>query len=140
MAKKEEKKIRTLPRQAELPDHLSLKVIKAWKHVTRRLAESDLLDEQRAKKGIFWRYVSAIPDKIERYKITKNTKKLYGLNDGEYETLKSLTNAYGIYSPENYDADSPLRDITKPKLVKFERDKRRALEGLVDEQYYAEAA
>src|SRR3989344_8551587 len=113
MAKeKKEEKIKIMPRHSELPDHLSLKVIKAWKHLTRTLADRELLDEQRAKKGIFWRYVTLIPDKVERYKITKNTKKLYGLNNDEYELLKSVANAYGIYSPENYDPDSPLRDIT----------------------------
>ena len=121
MPKKKEKP-KIPPKQGGLPDQLTLKVIKAWKELTRKLAEKRLLNEQRAKKGFAWRAITLIPDKAKRYEITKNTKKLYDLDSKEYEMLKILTNQYGIYEPEGYDSSRPLIDIQKSTLEKWAED------------------
>lgn len=119
---KKRKKLKIPPKQGELPDHLTLRIIKAWKHLTRKLAEEELLNEQRVEKGFAWRAITLIPDKAKRYRITKNTKKLYHLNSAEYETLKALTNEYGIYDAEGYNPERPLIDIRKNALEKWAED------------------
>ena len=77
------------------------------------------MDWQRARKGLFWRTVEYTPNKLARYKITKETKKLYGLNNKEYQMLKALTNRYGIYDSDTYDDKRPLKDVKPGKLEQW---------------------
>ncbi len=131
MVKEVEKK-KSTPREEELSDRLSLKVIKAWKHLTRRLADSELLDEQKAKKGFFWRAFYYLPNKVTRYNMTKNTKKLYELSNEEYDILKALTNAYGVYNPDMYNSRRPMIDIREKQISKMKNGLEKALEDVED--------
>lgn len=102
--------------EEKLPEELNVRVIRAWKHLTRRLGEEGILNEQRIKKGKVWKFLTLIPDKIKAYQITKNTRKLYHLDNEEYTLLKAITNAYGVYNTEDYNSDKPLAEIRKSKL------------------------
>ena len=104
------------PDMEELPERLNIRVIKAWKHLTMRLAEEGLLDGQRAEKGNFWRVISNIPNKVKVYKITGDTKNLYELSMEEYKLMRALTNAYGTYQGGIYDESRPLTDTLPSKL------------------------
>ena len=128
------------PLYGDLPDKLTLRTAKAWRALAARLDKGSLLtEEQWRKKGLVWKYITLIPDKIKRYRITKDVKKLYGLTDGEYQDVKALINVYGKYAPDRYDSARPLSDIGEARLRRLRRNLADSVEGTEDEEYYEAA-
>lgn len=62
--------------------------------------------------------------------MTKNTKRLYQLSNAEYDILKALTNAYGIYNPDIYDPGRPMKDIREEQISEMKKGLEKALEDV----------